>query len=573
MKSFLFAAGILAFAAPSAWAETVSPVGALANEAVKVQLDYDPTSAYQSGLTPPSNSRLPDRSPAGLKAYAAAQDRLYAKLIKLDIKGLSSGDAGQYAVLREQLEADRGMRVCHNEWWAVGHMSGWQGGIAQLPSVQPLGTPELRAAALERFGSLDRYVDTEIANLRMGLSKGYSVPKGVARRTLMQFRKLVDADPTKSPFWGMTERDKDPAFADALRKTIVERVNPALKRYGDFLETEYLPKARDSIGISALPNGMACYQAELRASTTLTRTPKEVYELGQATVADNLAKVKALGLKNYGTEDVPTILARTKADPANHFTSEDEYLAYAKDLVASARERSKSFFARLPAQDATVEPYPEYMRGSGYSAHYDASADPTKPGVYRIPLEDWKTSTKGDAQIVAFHEAWPGHHLQIATAYSVPSGDLMKLIFNGAYVEGWARYAERLSEEMGLYRGDEALIVRRIWPARGMVVDPGIHVFGWTRQQALDYLKSTGKFEGAAAEDMVDRISDMPAQLTSYDSGGLEIFALRAEAEKALGSRFDLKAFHSIVLEAGVVPLPELRRRVQLWIAAEKARA
>lgn len=565
------AGAALAAPASAAPADAAAPVAALSAEAVKLMLPYNLLQAYQSGLTPPSHASLPDRTPNGLKAFADAQDRILAKLTRIDVAGLSPADAAQYAVLREQLEADRALRACHQEWWSVGHMSGWQGELGRLPGLQPLGTPDLRKAALARFGAIDRFVDVEIANLKTGLAKGYSVPKGVARRTLVQIRQMKQDDPTKSPFWALTKKDGDAAFADALRKTIVERINPALQRYGDFLESEYLPKARDTIGVSALPDGATCYQAALRAATTLNRSPSQVYELGQATVADNLMQVKALGEKNYGTQDVPTITARLKDDPANHFKSEDEYLAYARELVAQSRERAKTVFANMPAQDATVEPFPEFMRGSGYSAHYEPSADRSKPGVYRIPLDDWKTATRADAQITAFHEAWPGHHLQIATAYATKSGDLMKLVFNGAFVEGWARYAERLSEEIGLYQGDAPLIARRIWPARGMVVDPGIHALGWTRSQALDYLVGTGRFDAKTADEMVDRICDLPGQLTSYDSGGLEIFALRAEAEKALGAKFDLKGFHSVVLESGVVPLSELRRRVTAWVTLQKA--
>ena len=149
---------------------------------------------------------------------------------------------------------------------------------------------------------------------------------------------------------------------------------------------------------------------------------------------------------------------------------------------------------------------------------------------------------------------------------------LAKLTSNAAYEEGWARYAEGLAEEAGIYDTEEAAIFRRIWPARGMVVDPGIHAFHWTRARAVQYLVSTGRFTPKSADDAVDRIAVMPGQLTAYDSGGLEIRALRLEAERRLGDRFDLKQFNRVVLEEGVVPLEELQRHVEAWLDARPYR-
>jgi uncharacterized protein (DUF885 family) len=151
-----------------------------------------------------------------------------------------------------------------------------------------------------------------------------------------------------------------------------------------------------------------------------------------------------------------------------------------------------------------------------------------------------------------------------------PGTPLNKLIFNSAYVEGWARYAEALGEDAGIYQSEEANILRRVWPARGMVVDPGLHAFHWTRQQAVDYLVGTGRFDSKGADNLVDRIAVMPGQLTAYDSGGLEIKSLRADAEAALGPKFDVREFNRTVIDEGMVPLGELRRHVQTWIASKK---
>ncbi len=171
------------------------------------------------------------------------------------------------------------------------------------------------------------------------------------------------------------------------------------------------------------------------------------------------------------------------------------------------------------------------------------------------------------------HETLPGHHLQIALAHELsPPQRLTKLLFIPAYQEGWARYAEGLAEEANIYDTPDAVIFARIWPARGMVVDPGLHLLHWTREKAVQYLVSTGRFTPKSADDEVDRIAVMPGQLTAYDSGALEIRALRTEAQHRLGDHFDLKEFNTAVLEEGVVPLHELRRHIRSWLDGQAHR-
>lgn len=259
-----------------------------------------------------------------------------------------------------------------------------------------------------------------------------------------------------------------------------------------------------------------------------------------------------------------------RARPENHFRSKDELLAYSRELLIAARAKTATLMDRMPAQDAIIEPERELDDSAGVSSHYDPDPDPSKPGVYRIELGNWQTEQRAEAEVAVVHEAWPGHHLQIALARkTAPDTPIAKLSFNSAYIEGWARYAEAMGEEAGIYQIEDAKIQRRIWPARGMVVDPGLHAFGWSRQQAIDYLVSSGRFDAKAADDTVDRIAVLPGQLTSYDSGGLEIKALRAEAQKALGTRFELREFNRTVLEEGVVPLAELRLHVTEWIRSK----
>ena len=545
-------------------------VNGLADRYVAAVIDFDPTVTYMTGVPVPAHDRLPRNSADEIAAFAVIEDELLAELAKVDGASLRGTPAATtYAVLRESLEASKGLRICHQERWSLSHMGGWQLGFAEVADNQPVDTPEARAEAITRWSSLPAYIDNDMANLRQGLATGYAVPKSVLARVLKQFDGMIAAKAEDSPFYAPAKRSDDKEFKAAMKKLVNEQIKPALKKYRDFLVKEYKPKARDTLALSALPDGAACYQAQLRYFTTLDRTPQQVFDLGKQTVEANEATVADLGEKLFKTRDIKSIIAKVDKAKDNHFKSEKELLDFSRGGLDRAKNLSSALFEQMPEQPAVVEPMPAYQRGSGISAHYIPSADPSKPGEYRIPLETWKKETKGGAEITLVHETWPGHHLQIAIANGLPARHLInKLSFNSAYLEGWGRYSERLAEEAGIYETEYAKISRRIWPARGMVVDPGIHMFGWTRKQAIAYIIATGRFDPTTAEATVDRIAVMPGQLTSYDSGGLEIFALRQEAEQRLGDKFDVRQFHSRVLENGVLPLAALRENVEAWITA-----
>jgi uncharacterized protein (DUF885 family) len=572
--ALLWLAGCASMPAPqSPPPEPTAQVDALANRLVALQLGYDPTWAYFTGLPAPDHHRWADRSPPSLEALYQAQTALLADLRRIDAAALPEGPARvTYALVREQLESSLQLRACRWELWDVSHMRGWHLQMVEVAQQQPVGTADERAQALVRWRGLPAVVDREIANLRRGLDQGYSSPRTVVARVIKQIDGLAAAPAGKSPLFSPGERATDAAFKAAFAGVIREQVNPALARYRDFLKTEYLPRAREALGVSANPQGAACYQAGLRGFTTLNRTPQEVYDLGRRTVEANTATVQALGERKWGVRDLPTILKRINDAPDNHFASEPALIDFSREAVTRARAKSTTLFHALPAQEVRVEPFREFMRGSGASSHYEQDVDAAKPAYYRIASEQWATETRGGAEITAVHEAYPGHHLQIAFARTLPQTDIAKMSFNSAYAEGWGRYAEQLAEEAGMYVTDYAPMTRRMWPARGMVADPGLHVLGWSRKQVVDYLMESGRFSPQDTEDLIDRMAVMPGQLTAYDSGALQIVALRAEAERELGARFDVRDFHRTVLELGAIPLSTLADHVRAWIAREKAR-
>jgi uncharacterized protein (DUF885 family) len=573
-----------AWAASAAWLATAcvttggpqagadAALDGLAERRVALQLSYNPTVAYNLGVPAPDHRRWADRSQSAIAAFQRQSDIILADLKRIDPARLSTPRRrSTHAAMLEWLEAEQKARICRFELWAVNHMSGWHlNGLANVARDQPVGTAAERADAIARWTALPTFIDQEIANARLGLALGYSAPKAVVRRVIRQIEGLASAQPEALPFFAPATRAEDPSFRETFRSVLAGPVNAAFRRYLDFLQNEYLPRAREALGVSANPDGAACYAASLRSFTTLPRPPEEVFRLGQQTVAANAQRVRELGRTHFGTDDLAVIVARISEARDNRFSSEQELIDFSREVVGRAREHSRPLFLAMPTQEMRVEPFDAFRRGTGGSSYYQPQVDPALPAFYRINSETWQTETRGGAEIVAVHEGYPGHHMQGSSANMIGTSPIAKMTGNSAYVEGWARYSEALAEEAGIYRTPYALMTRRLWPARGMVIDPGLHLMGWSRQQVIDFARQSGRFSGPEGDDLVDRMAVWPGQLTAYDSGGLEIMALRREAEAALGPRFDVRQFHQRVLENGAIPLTALRANVAAWIAAER---
>jgi uncharacterized protein (DUF885 family) len=579
MKAALAASAALLAAAcvttdgPQASADAA--LDSLAERRVALQLSYNPASAYNLGIPAPDHRRWPDRSQAAIADFQRRSDLILADLRRIDPERLTTPQRrSTHAAMLEWLEAEQQARICRFDLWAVNHMGGWHlNPLVNVARDQPVGTAAERSDAIARWSALPVLIDQEIANARLGLARGYSAPKAVVRRVIRQIDGIVSARPESLPFFAPADRAEDPAFRESFRSVLAGPVNAAFRRYRDFLRDEYLPRAREALGVSANPDGVACYGASLRSYTTLKRSPDEVFRLGQQTVATNAERVRELGRAHFGTDDLAVIVPRIARAGDNLFASEQALIDYSREIVGRSRELSRPLFESMPAQEMRVEPFDAFRRGSGGSSYYQGQVDPALPAFYRIASEDWKAETRGGAEITAVHEGYPGHHMQISSANMIGTSPITKLTGNSAYVEGWARYSEALAEEAGIYRSPYAAMTRRLWPARGMVVDPGLHLMGWTRSQVIDFVRQSGRFSGPEADDLVDRVAIWPGQLTAYDSGGLEILALRREAEAALGTRFDLRRFHRRVLENGAIPLPALRANVEAWIAEERRAA
>jgi uncharacterized protein (DUF885 family) len=529
-----------------------------------------PTSATFSGVPEAPNDRLGDNSLAALHAWQQREDRWLAQLDAIDATALrGTPDEPTYGILRETLESARQSRVCHVELWPIHQQNGWQLYLPVLAQVQPLGTPELRTQALARWRDVPTWIDTEIANLREGLRQGYSQPRANVEVVLQQLDDVLKLPAETSPFAAMISRDSTPAFRDSVVAVVGTAILPAIRRYREYVAQEYLPHARTTTDVASLPHGAECYQALVRSFTTVDITPKALHELGLRQMDEIEAGMRPIAERSFGTTDLVALAERFRSDPKYLINDRAEVIRVAEAAVARAKAAMPKWFGRLPKEDVIVDPCQLYEEKSGCPNSYIAGTpDGSRPGRWRINAGP--PQARAILEATAFHETIPGHHLQGAIAQERPGAHPITRYFGfSGYWEGWALYAERLAMEMDLYSSDlERLgeLGSQALRAARLVVDPGLHVLGWSRQRAIDYMVAHVPDSRESLVSEVDRYIAGPGQATAYMVGRLEIDSLRARSQARLGSRFDIRAFHDHVLENGSVPLGMLRTEMEAWV-------
>ena len=539
--------------------------------------EFFPEVNTTSGFPGARHDRLSDNSATGERAWQAKEDRWLAQMRAIDSAALiGRPEWVTYGLLREELEASTGMRVCNFRVWNVSPMIGMLSGYAPLAQQQPVGTEELRTQALTRWRAFPRFVDTEIENLREGVRAGYLEPKVNVTRVIASADKILSTTPTASPFYAPANADSTPAFRQAFERLVRGEIHPAVRRYRDYLANEYLPIARETVSITANPNGAACNAASIRRYTTLNLSPDEVFDLGTRIVARAESTMRVITIARYGTDDIRAAMRRVRADPSSSFHSREEVIPATEAILARVRAAVPRVFNVIPKAQLVAEPFPAFQEASQPLANYESPAeDGSRPGIFHVNLRYAMTpGEKLRMDGLAFHEGIPGHHFQIAISMEHPhSHPLNRELGNSAFVEGWAIYAESVADELALFSSDASRLrwlEDNVYNGVSVALEAGMHAKGWTRQQAIDYeLAHTTRTAEQVAID-VDRRIGWPGQGYSYQVGGLEIRRLRTEAERQLGAKFDLRAFHDQVLEGGVVTLPMLRDKIARWVASSR---
>ena len=563
--------------APPAPKATVAPasdgrVRALADAFLDGYFSRNPDQITLYGVPGRHHDHLPDNSLEALKVWQTKEDTWLREASQIEPATIGAAPLrATYAIVREALEGSIAARACRNELWTVSQMvNGWQIQDSYLVTIQPVGTEATRREALERWSALPTYVDTEIANLREGIRLGYTAPRHNVTIVIDQMTSLIGTPVKESPFDSPALRDKDPAFVGAFDALVRDRINPAFAKYREFLTKEYLPAARSAIAISANPHGDACYAAAVRFHSSLPMAPKDVHALGLQQIDRLTADMTTIAQRSFHTSDVPKLLQQLRTDPKYLFKNRQDLIAYSQAALSRAKAAAPKWFGLLPKADVIIEPYPKFREKSGPNEYNPPAEDGSRPGVFFISAYQAEKKSRSGPESVAFHETVPGHHLQGAIALERKEiHPIGRYLGNSGYLEGWGLYSERLADEMGLYSSDLdrlGMLSDQAWRASRLVVDPGMHALGWTRQQAIDYMlvHTTAAPDDAAAE--IDRYIIWPGQATAYMIGMLEIRKMRDEAEHAMGPKFDIKAFHDRILEDGAVPLTFLHQKVSAWI-------
>lgn len=513
-----------------------------------------------------------------------AKTREFLTEIKaIDPAKLSDKWRTDYALLRRDYEESVEGQRFPGECLALNQLGGVHSEIADLMQQQPAERAEDFEATLARYRAFPKLVDQNIALLERGLKLGVTAPRVTLATVPAQLDALIQQDSLENPILAPFRKDATlltKEQRESYRKQGLEAfrasVLPALKKFRDFVNQTYLPGARETIGMSALPDGAAWYALDAHSSTTTNLTPQEIHELGKKEVArieeEMTAVRKALGFKG----DKKAFGEFLRKDPRFYYQSGDELLAGYRDICKRIDPELPRFFGRLPRLTYGVKPVPDYAADAKPTAYYEpGSPEAGRAGTFFANTMHLDQRPKWQMEVLALHEAVPGHHLQIALAQEMDEKpELLRERSYTAFIEGWALYCEGLGKEMGFYTdpySDYGRLNFEIWRAVRLVVDTGIHAFGWSREQAIDYFREHTAMSDYNIKVEVDRYIVWPGQALAYKIGQLKISELRRRAESALGDRFDIRKFHDAVLGQGAVPLDVLEQQVDDWIAREKA--
>jgi uncharacterized protein (DUF885 family) len=466
----------------------------------------------------------------------------------------------------------------------VNQMDGVQQDIPRVIASMPAATREDFENIIARLLASGPLVDQTITLMEKGLAAGMTPPAITLRDLPGQAQGQIVADPMQSPLLdafrkmpsGIPETD-----AAAIRGRAVQAyeqsVKPAFTRFHEFLTTKYLPACRQTVGADALSDGSALYAYNVRWHTTTALTPKEIHEIGLAEVKrirGEMDKVIAgSGFRGSYAEFVQFL----RTDPQFYFTDAASLLTGYRDIAKRADPELARLFGRLPQNQYGVKAVPDAIAPSQTTAYYDPGALVVgRPGTMFANTYKLDARPKWEMEALTLHESVPGHHLQISIAQELQGlPEFRKNSSYTAFVEGWGVYSESLGDEMGFYTNPYSKfgqLTYEMWRAVRLVVDTGLHSMGWTRDQAIQFFSANAAKTEQDITVEVDRYIVWPGQALGYKMGQLKIRDLRASSSRELGTKFDLRKFHDLVLGEGAVPLDVLERRVQAWVSEVKAR-
>jgi len=527
---------------------------------------------------PGQDDRWTDYSLAAIRRrHDELPDRLLV-LRAIDRNRLSDADRLSFDVFERNAQENVDGARFPSELLAVTQRDGPQyasGVIARMPTVSASDYEHIVA----RLSALPGLIEQTMVLLDSGARIGVTPPRVTLRGVPAQIEALVPDAPMRSalllPFTHVPTTiptaERERLTADAVRE-YTERVRPAYRRLQSYLATSYIPRARTTIGWSSLPDGRAWYAYRVRVETTTRRTPREIHQIGLMEVARIRAEMDSAMRAAGHAGDFASFVAKLHTDPRFFMKdSASEVRAY-REIATRIEAALPRLFNRMPHLPYEIATVPSYAAPSQPTAYYESgSPDAHRPGVLYVNTYRLDARPTWEMEALAAHELLPGHHLQIALSQELEGlPEFRRYGGYTAFTEGWALYAERLGGDLGLYHDPYSRFGRlsyEMWRAIRLVLDTGIHEMGWSREQAIAYFRANSAKSDQEIASEVDRYIVMPGQALAYKSGELAIVALRADAERTLGRRFDVRAFHAAVLSQGALPLDVLDSRVRHWIS------
>ena len=521
-------------------------------------------------------------------AHRKRQERFFrgilAELRRIDAGALSVTERTTYDLLA--YEAQDRLATLAVPWhlMPIGHMDSlpvrfaqWAGGTG----AQPMKTTVHYENFLRRLERLPAWIAQAQANMEEGIARGIVLPRVLVERTLPQLQVVDTPDPQASPYLAgvrrfpdtVPERDR-PRLAAAYRDVVTRSVAPAVRRLHAFMRERYLQSARTTSGFGALPGGAQWYRLQVRSSTTTTMEPTAIHALGLREVARIRAEMEGVRVRLGGEGPLDAFLVRMDSAPEqNPFRSEAEVLQAYHRINDRVKPKLPLLFERAPKAGLEIRAVEPIRRDTASDHYVPPAPDGSRPGVFYTVVTDPAQYNALRMTALFLHEGQPGHHFHIALQQELPLPRFRRTGWYDAHGEGWALYAEGLGREMGLYDDPAQYLGRLLMElhrAVRLVVDTGLHDKGWSREQAIAYVRENEGRDADSARRAIERYMAWPGQALAYKVGELKILELRERARAALGDRFDIRAFHTQVLGEGVMPLQMLEARIDAWIAAQR---
>jgi len=527
------------------------------------------------------DGRWGDVSPQGYIRNKNLYQQILAASKTINKTSLSKTDA-LYVSLIENSAMESIQHIEYNlHLMPIDQMNGLHKSIVNVINGLPVNTPNDVENVLQMMTGVDHFMEQIISSLEEGARKGIVPAKIAIAPVVDQIKGIIKDTVSQSPFYSRfanlrfsSDSLTKANFQRKAKDLIAKQINPAYRKLLTYIQTEYYPKCRDNVSLSSLPQGKETYQFLVRFYTSTNLTAEQIHQLGLAEVKRILSEMASLREKSgfKGSEKEFNEFLRT--DSHFYYTSATELLQGYRDISKRIDPELINLFGKLPRLPYGVKPVPDYAAPSQPTAYYmSGSEQQARPGFFYANTYDLKSRPKWEMEALTLHEAVPGHHLQRALQGELTQPDFLKFLQVTAFTEGWGLYAESLGEQLGLYQdiySKYGQLTYELWRAIRLVIDTGIHFYGWDREQAIKYFSENSPKPLKDIQVEVDRYIAFPGQAVSYKIGQLKITELKQMTQKKLGKNFTIRDFHDVVLGSGSIPLTLLEDNVKAWLAVYK---